>query len=82
MPGDVAQVTSVITNEKGSLTLYLTEDWQVISFKDSSAELREANHYLDHVSFGHDVETAYLMLEAEHVLFGKNETKTLTMAKK
>ena len=75
-------VRDVITNEKGSLTLYLTDDWQVISFKDSSAEVREANHYLDHVSFGHDVETAYLMLEAEHVLYGKNDLKTLTISKK
>jgi mannobiose 2-epimerase len=38
--------------------------------------------YLDHVSFGHDVETAYLMLEASHALGIKNDTTTLFAGKK
>jgi len=37
--------------------------------------------YIDHVSFGHDVETAYLMLEASHVLGLKNDTTTMRVAK-
>jgi mannobiose 2-epimerase len=37
--------------------------------------------YVDHVSFGHDVETAYLMLEASHVLGSKNDTLTMRVAK-
>ena len=32
--------------------------------------------------FGHDVETAYLMLEASHVLGWKNDTTTLRIGKK
>jgi mannobiose 2-epimerase len=40
------------------------------------------HRYLNHVSFGHDVETAYLMLEASHVLGLKNDTRTLAVAKK
>lgn len=75
-------IRDVITTEKGYLTLYMTEDWKPISFRDSSKEMREANHHLDHVSFGHDVETAFLMLEASHILKIKNDAKTLLIAKK
>jgi len=75
-------IRDVIVTEKGYLNLYLTSDWQPISFRDSSKEVRDVNYHLDHVSFGHDVETAYLMLEASHVLGYKNDTNTLAIAKK
>lgn len=74
-------IRDTITTEKGYLTLFLQPDWTPVSFRDSSATLREANYYYDHVSFGHDVETAYLMLEAAHVLEQQRD-KTLTVAKK
>jgi len=75
-------IRDTITTEKGYLTLYLERNWTPVSFRDSSAAVREANYALDHVSFGHDVETAYLMLEASHVLGLESDTKTLTVAKK
>ena len=37
---------------------------------------------LDHVSFGHDVETAYLMQEASHALGIQNDTTTLNIGKR
>ena len=37
---------------------------------------------LDHVSFGHDIETAYLMLEASHALGLKNDERTMAIGKK
>jgi mannobiose 2-epimerase len=37
---------------------------------------------IDYVSFGHDVETAYLMLEASHVLGLKNDTVTMITGKR
>ncbi len=64
----LALVRDVITVEPGTLTLFSTADWTPISYRDSTAAVREASWYYDHVSFGHDVETAYLMLEAAHVL--------------
>jgi len=54
--------------EKGYLHLFYRPDWTPVSFRDSTASVRRANFYLDHVSFGHDVETAYLMIEAADVL--------------
>ena len=71
-----------ITSPKGYLVLFLQPDWTPVSFKDSSEFSILKHHNLDHVSFGHDVETAYLMLEASHVLGMKQDVKTATIAKK
>lgn len=75
-------IRDVIITEKGYLSLYLTDDWKPISFKDSVVAVREANYSLDHVSFGHDIETAFLLLEASHVLGVDNDENTLRIVKK
>jgi mannobiose 2-epimerase len=75
-------IRDTITSDKGSLALHLQRDWTPISFKDSSEAYRKDNFWLDHVSFGHDIETAFLLLEAAHVLGIKNDTITLLKAKK
>jgi len=74
-------IRDVITTKKGSLTLFLQPDWTPISFTDSSESVILQHRYLDHISFGHDVETAYLMLEASHVLGLKKDTATMRIAK-
>jgi mannobiose 2-epimerase len=74
-------IRDVITTKKGSLTLFLQPDWTPVSFRDSSEAVILQHRYIDHVSFGHDVETAYLMLEASHVLGLKNDTATMRIAK-
>ena len=71
-----------IVTEKGSLTLFLYQDWTPVSFSDSSEAVIQKHHLLDHVSFGHDVETAYLMLEASHVLGIEKDSLTHQIAKK
>ena len=75
-------IRDVITNKKGSLILFLQPDWTPVSYSDSSEAVILKHRNLDHVSFGHDVETAYLMLEASHVLGIKNDIKTMTIAKR
>ena len=75
-------IRDTITTEKGYLTLHLQRDWTPVSLKDSSEAYRKQNFGLDHVSFGHDVETAFLMLEASHALGLKNDSITLKKAKK
>ncbi len=52
--------------EPGVMNLYFTDDWR---------------HIPDHDSYGHDVETAYLMLEAEDVLGHGHDPKTERMAR-
>jgi len=71
-----------ITTQKGSLTLFFKPDWTPVSFSDSSEASVMRHKNLDHVSFGHDVETAYLMLEASHALGIKNDSKTMTVGKR
>ena len=75
-------IRDTITTDKGYLTLHLERDWSPVSFRDSTESYRTQNFYLDHVSFGHDVETAFLMLEASHVLGLENDSITLKKAKK
>jgi mannobiose 2-epimerase len=70
-----------IVNDKGSLVLFFQPDWTPVSFADSSRESILRHRYLDHVSFGHDVETAYLLLDAERSLKSK-DPKTATIAKR
>lgn len=71
-----------ITTKKGYLTLFFKPDWTPVSFADSSEASILKHKNLDHVSFGHDVETAYLMLEASHALGLKNDKQTMIVGKR
>ena len=75
-------IRDTITTEKGYLSLHLERDWKPVTLRDSSEAYIKQHFYLDHVSFGHDVETAFLMLEASHILLRKNDSITLMKAKK
>ncbi|MEO0559266.1 MAG: AGE family epimerase/isomerase [Bacteroidota bacterium] len=65
--------------DPGTLTQYSTEDWTPASYRDSSTSIRVANVYYDHVSAGHDVEAAYLLLDAADVI-GMDLAETLEAA--
>lgn len=71
-----------IVTEQGYLTLFLLPDWTPVSFKDSTDQVILEHHYLDHVSFGHDVETGFLMIEASEVLGWNHDETTHQIAKK
>lgn len=73
-------VRDTLVTDKGYLTLFTRADWTPISYRDSAEAVREANYRLDHVSFGHDVETAFLILEASEALGIERDT-TLRVAK-
>lgn len=75
-------IRDTMVTDKGYLILFLQPDWTPVSFRDSTVEVIKKHHNLDHVSFGHDVETAYLMLEASHILGIENDTQTHAIAKK
>jgi mannobiose 2-epimerase len=75
-------IRDTITTSRGNLTLFLQPDWTPVSFADSSEVIVEKYHQLDHVSFGHDVETAYLLLEASQVVGLQNDTITARKAKR
>jgi cellobiose epimerase len=71
-----------IVTEKGSLSLFLSADWKPFSVQNIPEKEREKMYYLDHVSFGHDVETAYLLLEASHVAGLHPDKRTFEITKK
>ena len=71
-----------IVTPRGNLTLFFRPDWTPVSYHDSSRHSILAHRGLDHVSFGHDVETAYLMLEASRALGITDETQTLAVGKR
>src|SRR5436190_4988843 len=75
-------IRDVITSDRGNLTLFLLPDWTPISFRDSTEAVILQHRYIDCVSFGYDVETAYLMLEASHGLGLRNDTVTMKVAKR
>jgi len=62
----LAIVRDKICVEPGVMNLYFTNAWQPVP---------------DHDSYGHDVETVYLMLETDEALHGVAEAKTEHMAR-
>ena len=75
-------IRDTIVTQKGYLTLFLTPDWKPISFHNTPRENILKHHSLDHVSFGHDIETAYLLIEASTVLGLMPDTTTYRISKK
>ena len=74
-------IRDTITSPRGNLILFFQPNWTPVLFVDSAKATILKHRYLDHVSFGHDVETAWLMLEASHILGFKNDSITLHKAK-
>jgi cellobiose epimerase len=70
-----------IVSPKGNLVLFFQPDWTPVSFADSSEASILRHRYIDHVSFGHDVETAFLLMEASHTIH-YDDRKTLVIAQK
>jgi mannobiose 2-epimerase len=62
-----ALVRDRIGAEPGALNLYLTRDWQATPAHDS---------------FGHDIETSYLLVEAAETLGSPDDPKTWRMARR
>jgi cellobiose epimerase len=75
-------IRDTIVTERGHMTLFFSPEWKPVSFHDSSKAVIEKHRGLDHVSFGHDIETAYLLMEAAHVLGIPDDRATLQTAKR
>ncbi|RPI02550.1 MAG: N-acylglucosamine 2-epimerase [Calditrichaeota bacterium] len=74
-------VRDKITQPRGTMRLFFTADWRPISLQDSSETFIRKNYGLDHVSFGHDIETGYLLLEASAALGWHDDERTAAVAK-
>jgi cellobiose epimerase len=74
-------IRDVLVSPAGYLRLFFRPDWTPVSFRDSSETVRSAHFDMDHVSFGHDVETAFLLLEASKAAGLRNDPVTLRTAR-
>jgi mannobiose 2-epimerase len=61
--------------------MFFEADWVPYSLAGKDRVTIENLLYYDHVSFGHDVETAYLLEEAEYALSGQVSERTLAVGK-
>ncbi|RYY30129.1 MAG: N-acylglucosamine 2-epimerase [Chitinophagaceae bacterium] len=75
-------IRDTMVHEKGYLQLFFTPDWKPVTNRDSGRAVILQRRSLDHVSFGHDVETAFLMMEATEILGNQHDQKTLAVGKK
>ena len=75
-------IRDTITTKQGYLTLFFQPNWTPVSVRDSAKDVILKRHNLDYVSFGHNVETAYLMLEASETLGIANDSMTLKISKR
>jgi mannobiose 2-epimerase len=74
-------VRDTMVADRGFLKLYFERDWTPVTYDDSAAAAADG-HRLDHVTFGHDVETAFLLLEAAHVLGTETATEPWGLGKR
>ena len=72
-------IRDTFVHPDGYLQLYFLPDWTLVRRSWKKATAMEIHH---HFTYGHDVETAFLLLETAHVLgWGENE-KTHMIAKR
>jgi cellobiose epimerase len=57
-------VNDIMMAPEGYLRLHFYPDWTLVQDEDITDEEGRPNRYTNHVTFGHDVETAYLLYEA------------------
>jgi mannobiose 2-epimerase len=73
-------IRDTLTTDAGYLRLFFERDWTPVSQDDPQGAAGQGIYEFDHISYGHDVETAFLMVEAA-VALGLDSARTLTAAK-
>ncbi len=71
-----------MVSEKGYMISSFHRDWRPAPHPVPPADIRANNATTGRVSFGHDIETAYLMIQAAEALGLKNDATTATIARK
>jgi mannobiose 2-epimerase len=74
-------VRDTMVQPDSSLKLYFTSDWKPIDHSKKTKRYVQKNIYNDHISFGHNIETAYLIIDAAETLYGQADSTSLQVAK-
>jgi mannobiose 2-epimerase len=75
-------IRDTITTEKGYMNLFFRRDWSPVYYTDKEFPGNQNKHLFDYISFGHDIETAFLLLEASKALGLEHDRATLRISKK
>ena len=73
-------VRDIMVTDPGYLLLYFTADWTPVTGNTLDEIAGEELWYTSHVTFGHDIETSYLLFEAAEAL-GNHEERTVKVIK-
>jgi len=73
-------IRDTMTNQKGELRLYFYPNWTPFKYT-SDKEAEDDNFLLEFVSWGHNIETAFLLLDASNSLGNVEYQETLQKSK-
>jgi len=74
-------IRDTFVHPDGYLQLFFEPDWTLVSREEAEAGDEAGQWFKTHFTYGHDVETAFLLLETSHVLGWGEDEKTLFIAK-
>lgn len=75
-------VRDTFVHPDGYLQLYFYPDWQQVPAEIMAIRSPTNYWYTRHITYGHDVETAFLLLETAHALGMEDDPQTHYLAKK
>lgn len=75
-------IRDTFVHPDGYLQLYFYPDWKLVPEETMEKRSPEDHWYTQHFTYGHDVETAFLLLETAHVLGWEDDEKTHRIAKR
>jgi len=74
-------IRDTFVHPDGYLQLFFEPDWTLVKRQSAEEGDEEGQWFLSHFTYGHDVETAFLLLETAHVLGWGEDQKTHMIAK-
>jgi len=75
-------VRDTFVHPEGYLQLYFYPDWTLVPDETMESASGGDHWYTQHITYGHDVETAYLLLETAHMLGWDKDSATHRIAKR
>ncbi len=75
-------IRDTFVHPDGYLQLYFHPDWTLVEENEQAEGPRGSGHFLQHITYGHDVETAFLLLETAHELGMGEDEETHAIAKR